>query len=178
MIYTKTGDNGTTSLAGGERVLKTDLRITSYGTADELNSFVGLLRTELTAEAYRVQDEALEFVQNRLFNLGAFLSDAEGEWITADDTRFLEQQMDAMTAELEPMHAFLLPAGDRAMCFCHVCRTITRRLERHMIALTTETEGQMGEAKRFVNRLSDYFFVLARWLGTKNGIKETKWRKK
>ena len=170
MIYTKTGDNGTTSLASGVRVPKTDLRIDSYGTADELNSFVGLLRTE-------VEDDTLEFIQNKLFNLGAFLSDAEGEWITPADTKQLEQAIDALTRDLEPMRAFVLPAGDKAMCYSHICRTVARRLERKMIALSPSTEGQMGEAKRFVNRLSDYFFTLARWSGAKKSVNETKWRK-
>lgn len=170
MIYTKTGDNGTTSLASGVRVPKTDLRIETYGTADELNSFVGLLRTE-------ADYETLEFIQNKLFNLGAFLSDAEGEWVSATDTRRVEQAIDQLTKELEPMRAFVLPAGDKAMCYSHVCRTIARRLERKMVALSDSSEGQMGEAKRFVNRLSDYFFTLARWLGAKNGINETNWRK-
>ncbi|MBO4518943.1 MAG: cob(I)yrinic acid a,c-diamide adenosyltransferase [Paludibacteraceae bacterium] len=166
MIYTKTGDKGTTSLANGERVAKTDVRIEAYGTVDELNSFIGLLR--VTAES-----EQLAWIQNKLFNLGALLSAAQGEWISEADVHQLEQWIDAMQAVIPPMRAFILPAGGEAVCRCHVCRTICRRAERRML------EAQSNEiALKFVNRLSDYLFVLARFLSYQNGEKESIWQQK
>ena len=166
MIYTKTGDKGTTSLANGERVAKTDVRIEAYGTVDELNSFIGLLR--VTAES-----EQLAWIQNKLFNLGALLSAAPGEWISEADVHQLEQWIDAMQAVVPPMRAFILPTGGEAVCRCHVCRTICRRAERRML------EAQSDEiALKFVNRLSDYLFVLARFLSYQNGEKESIWQQK
>ncbi len=166
MIYTKTGDKGETSLANGQRVAKTDLRIEAYGTVDELNSWIGLLRVQ-------VGGEQLAWIQNRLFNLGAALSEAPGEWITDTDVSQLEQWIDAMQAEVPPMRAFVLPAGSEAVCRCHVCRTICRRAERRMI------EAKSGETElHFMNRLSDFLFVLARFIGFQNGENEEKWEKK
>ena len=165
MIYTKTGDKGETSLANGQRVAKTDLRIEAYGTVDELNSWIGLLRVQ-------VGGEQMAWIQNRLFNLGAALSEAPGEWITDTDVSQLEQWIDAMQAEVPPMRAFVLPAGSESVARCHVCRTICRRAERRMI------EAKSGETeRRFVNRLSDYLFVLARFIGFQNGENEEKWQK-
>lgn len=166
MIYTKTGDKGETSLANGQRVAKTDARIEAYGTVDELNSWIGLLRV-------KVGGEQLAWIQNRLFNLGAALSEAPGEWITDTDVSQLEQWIDAMQAEVPPLRAFVLPAGSEAVCRCHVCRTICRRAERRMI------EAKSGDAElRFINRLSDFLFVLARFIGFQNGENEEKWQKK
>ena len=166
MIYTKTGDKGTTSLANGERVAKTDVRIEAYGTVDELNSFIGLLRVA-------AESEQLAWIQNRLFNLGALLSAAPGEWISEADVHQLEQWIDAMQAVVPPMRAFILPAGGETVCRCHVCRTICRRAERRML------EAQSDEiALKFVNRLSDYLFVLARFLSYQNGEKESFWQQK
>ena len=166
MIYTKTGDKGTTSLASGERVAKTDVRIEAYGTVDELNSFIGLLR--VTAES-----EQLAWIQNKLFNLGAMLSAAPGVWISEADVAQLEQWIDAMQAVVPPQRAFVLPAGGEAVCRCHVCRTICRRAERRML------EAQSDEiAMKWINRLSDYLFVLARYIGYQNGEKEAIWHQK
>lgn len=182
MIYTKTGDNGTTSLANGNRVSKCDLQIETYGTADELNSFFGWLRALLEQIGEHIPlDEPLSEVsihtgqiatiQNKLFNLGAFLSSARGEWLSENDVREVEQWIDAIQAELPPQHAFILPAGSEAIAAAHICRTVTRRLERLMVRLaettaseTSETEQteQLQTAIRWVNRLSDYCFVLAR----------------
>ena len=165
MIYTKTGDKGTTSLASGERVAKTDVRIEAYGTVDELNSFIGWLR--VVAES-----EQLAWIQNKLFNLGALLSAAPGEWIKEEDVMQLEQWIDAMQAIVPAQRAFVLPAGGEAVCRCHVCRTICRRAERRML------EAQSDEiALKFVNRLSDYLFVLSRFLGYQNDEKEAIWHK-
>lgn len=177
-IYTKTGDDGTTSLASGQRVLKTDVRLEAYGTADELNSFVGLLRGEvevLAATGVSVVgvDEQLDWVQNRLFDLGAELSEAPGEWITDDDARQLELWIDGMQAELEPLRAFILPGGSVAVAVAHVCRTVTRRLERRMLEMNAGKS-----AIRTINRLSDYFFVLGRLLAKNAKKPQNAWKSK
>lgn len=172
MIYTKTGDKGTTSLASGERVAKTDVRIEAYGTVDELNSWIGLLRAGLRDNGQTAVDEQLEWIQNKLFNLGALLSEAPGEWITESDVAQLEHWIDAMQAVVPAQRAFILPAGGEAVCRCHVCRTICRRAERRMI------EAQSDEtALKWINRLSDYLFVLSRLLGYQNDEKEAVWHK-
>ncbi len=174
MIYTKTGDKGTTSLANGERVPKTDLRIEAYGTVDELNSWFGLLRAELQKTDHfsiRVQNE-LEWIQNRLFNLGAALSEASGEWITDADVQQLEHWIDAMQTELPKMKSFLLPAGSEAVCRCHLCRTVCRRAERQMIRSHAQ-----DVYLRFMNRLSDYCFVLARFIAYQQNEQEIAWDK-
>lgn len=172
MIYTKTGDKGTTSLASGERVAKTDVRIEAYGTVDELNSCVGLLRAGLCNNRQSAVDEQLEWIQNKLFNLGALLSAAPGEWIIEADVTQLEQWIDAMQAVVPAQRAFILPAGGEAVCRCHVCRTICRRAERRMI------EAQSDEtALKWINRLSDYLFVLSRLFVYQNDEKEAVWHK-
>lgn len=175
MIYTKTGDKGETSLASGQRVPKTDARIEAYGTVDELNSWIGLMRAGIQSTdrfTDRIQTE-LEWIQNRLFNLGAELSDAPGEWITDADVKQLEAWIDAMVNETPKQHAFILPAGSEGVCRAHVCRTVCRRAERRMI------ESKASEtALQFINRLSDYFFVFSRYIGYKNDEKEVIWCKK
>lgn len=165
MIYTKTGDKGETSLASGQRVAKTDVRIEAYGTVDELNSWIGLL-------AVTVNEEQLHWIQNKLFNLGAELSDAPGEWITETDVRQLEEWIDTMVNETPKQHSFILPAGSEGVCRAHVCRTICRRAERRMIDAKADPI-----ALQFINRLSDYFFVFSRYLSHKNGEKESIWCK-
>lgn len=174
MIYTKTGDKGETSLANGQRVPKTDVRIDAYGTVDELNSWVGMLRASLQPSSVRFQqaDGQLLWIQNRLFNLGAALSEAPGEWLTDADVNRLEQWIDAMQVLVPKQRAFLLPAGGEAVCRSHICRTICRRAERLMIAAKADET-----ALRFANRLSDYLFVLSRYLGECLGERETEWKK-
>ena len=180
MIYTKTGDKGTTSLANGDRVAKTDVRIEAYGTVDELNSWIGLLRVQIglqtdgeqKAERFAKVGEQLEWIQNKLFNLGAMLSAAPGEWIEEADVTQLERWIDAMQAVVPAQRAFVLPAGGEAVSRCHVCRTICRRAERRML------EAQSDErALKWINRLSDYLFVLARYVGYQNDEKEAVWHK-
>lgn len=167
MIYTKTGDKGETSLANGQRVAKTDVRIEAYGTVDELNSWIGLLRVA----ASDVQAE-LEWIQNKLFNLGAELSEAPGEWIVEADVKQLEAWIDAMQAVVPKQHAFLLPVGSEGVSRSHVCRTICRRAERRMIEAKAS-----AVSLQFVNRLSDYLFVLARFIAYRAGEDEIVWKK-
>ena len=172
-IYTKTGDKGVTSLANGERISKADARIEAYGTVDELNSWIGLLRAGLRDDACLAGvDKQLRWLQNKLFNLGAELSLAPGEWIVAADAKRIERWIDAMQAEVPKQHAFLLPAGNEAVCRCHVSRTICRRAERRMIAV-----GCADEQMQFMNRVSDYLFVLARYIGNKANEAEETWNK-
>ena len=170
-IYTKTGDRGETSLASGKRVAKTDVRIEAYGTVDELNSTIGWLRAGMVQNAaMQAADEQLRWVQNKLFNLGAELSEAPGEWIKAEDTARLEEWIDRIQETVPPMRAFVLPAGGETVCRCHICRTVCRRAERKMI------EAQSGdEGLRFVNRLSDYLFVLSRYISHLSGETEERW---
>ncbi len=170
-IYTKTGDNGTTALATGERISKTDARIAAYGTADSLNSLVGWLRAALPAKATDT-DEELIYIQHRLFDIGGRLAAAN---IKVDELQIskLEQWMDRMQAELDPQRTFILPAGSECVTRCHIVRTTARDLERLICALP---EGQYNEQDQiFVNRLSDYFFVLSRWLSKLTLSVETPW---
>ena len=169
MIYTKTGDKGETSLANGQRVSKTDARIEAYGTVDELNSWIGFLRAGI--EDVPMKKE-LEWIQHRLFNLGALLSAAPGEWLTAEDVHQLERWIDERQQQIPKQHAFLLPTGDDAVCRCHICRTVCRRAERRMIEAGIE-----GVPVEFINRLSDYLFVLARHIAHLHALKEEAWNK-
>ena len=165
MIYTRTGDKGQTSLASGQRVAKTDARIEAYGTVDELNSWIGALRVV-------AEDEQLEWIQNKLFNLGAELSEAPGEWITETDVKQLEEWIDVMQVSLPPMRAFILPCGDEAVTRCHICRTVCRRAERKMIEANANPV-----ALCFINRLSDYLFVKSRSISHDRGETETAWKR-
>ncbi len=169
MIYTKTGDQGETSLANGQRVSKTDVRLEAYGTVDELNSYVGWLRACCDEQA----DGQLRRIQNKLFNIGASLSCAPGEWISPDDVHELEEWIDGIQAQLPPMHAFVLPSGNEAAGRCHICRTVCRRAERRMI----EADSCGEQERKYINRLSDYLFVLARYLVHLKGENEEKWQK-
>ena len=178
-IYTKTGDKGETSLARGQRVSKTDARIEAYGTVDELNSWIGMLRIQTGLQPDRIQstdlistNDQLQWIQNKLFNLGAALSEAPGEWITEEDVKRLERWIDDTQAQLPQLHAFVLPAGNILACNCHICRTVCRRAERRMI------EAQASDQLiRFINRLSDYLFVLARYLNVHFKMEEDIWNK-
>ena len=165
MIYTKTGDKGQTSLANGQRVAKTDARIEAYGTVDELNSWIGALRV-------LAEDVQLEWIQNKLFNLGALLSEAPGEWITDEDVKLLEAWIDEMQAVVPPQRSFILPCGGEAVSRCHICRTVCRRAERKMIEANADTIAMC-----FINRLSDYLFVKSRWIAYNNQEEETAWKK-
>lgn len=173
MIYTKTGDKGETSLASGRRVAKTDVRIEAYGTVDELNSWVGALQSVITNDELRVENgKQLAVIQHKLFNLGAELSEAPGEWITENDVNAVEKWIDEIQAVVPLQRAFILPAGSEPVTRCHICRTICRRAERRMI------DARASDiALRYINRLSDYFFVLSRLVCYQNGETEMEWKK-
>jgi len=173
-IYTRTGDAGTTSLVGGTRVKKTCSRLEAYGTVDELNSHIGLLMS-LCHDAER---DFLLQVQQKLFVLGSYLA-TEGDKqpkcsITEGDVAAVEQQIDAVSSTLPKLHFFVLPSGTQAASQCHVCRTVCRRAERRVLALA-ETAPVDALATAYINRLSDYFFVLARHLNVAEGQQELTW---
>lgn len=178
-IYTKTGDDGTTGLVGGSRVKKYDPRLEAYGTVDELNALVGLIRSfDLEPETC----ELLIFIQNKLFNIGSRLaSDEKGNEFTAgltlnkDDVLVLENAIDRFEQDLPELKHFILPGGDQLVAQCHVARTVCRRAERRIVEFS-ETEKVDSELIKFINRLSDFLFVLARYTGAKGGIDETPWK--
>ncbi|WP_457585365.1 cob(I)yrinic acid a,c-diamide adenosyltransferase [Ensifer canadensis] len=169
-IYTRTGDNGTTGLVAGPRRLKSDLRVDAYGAVDETNAFVGLARQHTTGIADL--DATLMRIQNDLFDLGADLATPDtGEKpeyeplrIVATQVTWLETEIDRLNADLEPLRSFVLPAGSAASAALHVARTVARRAERQMVALAQiEAEIVSREAIAYINRLSDFLFVAARW---------------
>lgn len=164
-IYTKTGDKGTTSLVGGTRVPKTHIRLEAYGTVDELNSNLGLLITYLSDEKDRT---FVRNVQNRLFAVGSSLAtDLEktdlkcASIVHPEDTECIEREIDRLDALLPPLRAFVLPGGSRAASVCHVCRTVCHRAERRILALAEQCEVA-PDLLAYVNRLSDYLFILSR----------------
>jgi cob(I)alamin adenosyltransferase len=177
-IYTKTGDKGETSLLGGKRVPKYHLRIEAYGTIDELNSFVGLLRDQAIASHYK---EILFETQDRLFTAESLIAADQGSEgfnlpaLTESDISLLEREIDQMNEALPPLTNFILPGGHPAVSLAHVCRTICRRAERIIIHLAVD--HPVDELiVRYFNRLSDYFFVLARKLALDQGIPDQVWK--
>ncbi|UOY05966.1 cob(I)yrinic acid a,c-diamide adenosyltransferase [Muricauda sp. SCSIO 64092] len=177
-IYTKTGDKGTTALFTGKRVAKHHIRIESYGTLDELNSWIGLLRDQEIDPHYQ---NTLTQIQEKLFTLGAILATEPTKdnrlkipRVQETDSTFLEQEIDAMNRALPPMTHFILPGGHTTVSYCHVARTICRRAER-MISYLHEEEPLPDTVLSYINRLSDYLFVLARKLSNDLKAKEVKW---
>jgi cob(I)alamin adenosyltransferase len=177
-IYTKTGDDGTSSLFGGKRVKKSDLRLETYGTVDELNSWVGLIRS-LAGE--KDLNDLLAEIQNKLFVIGSKLaSDENGKMITdrltcsTEDIEKLEKAMDEYEARLKPLQNFILPGGSSLVSYCHIARTVCRRAERRIVELSGMASMENNMLK-YVNRLSDYLFVLARKIAQDEGISELKW---
>ncbi len=163
-IYTRTGDSGQTMLGDGSRVAKTDARVTAYGTVDELNALLGLCRLQADEQ----MDPALARIQNDLFDVGADLATPEQDdppyeplRVVASQTAWLEQEIDRVNAALEPLRSFVLPAGSPAAAHLHHARTVARRAERDTAALASITPIN-EEVLRYLNRLSDYLFVLAR----------------
>jgi len=173
-IYTRTGDDGTTALASGQRVAKYDLRVEAYGTVDETNAAIGLARLN-TRDAMPVLDAMLARIQNDLFDLGADLSypdeakDARGRLAVTDaQVERLETEIDALNRVLQPLRSFVLPGGTPAASFLHLGRTLSRRAERLMVALASRPNEPIGPpALRYINRLSDFLFVAARYANDK-----------
>ncbi len=183
-IYTKTGDKGTTALFGGTRVPKHHLRIESYGTLDELNSWMGLIRDQEIHNHYK---SIITIIQEKLFTIGAILAtDPEKmvlkngkerlniEKISNLDIELLEQEIDKMNEELSQMTHFILPGGHTTVSYCHIARTVCRRAER-LASHLNENEPFEANALSFINRLSDYLFVLARKLSKDLQANEIKW---
>lgn len=179
-IYTGTGDDGTTSLFGGERVEKGNPRIDAYGTVDETNSIVGLARAHLKGEPGADElDPVLGDLQEELFVLGADLAtpmDATPvvERIEEDHVTDLEERIDRFNSDLPPLTRFILPGGTPAGASLHSARTVCRRAERHSVEASTTTPIN-EQAMVYLNRLSDLFFVLARWANRKAGVREDTW---
>lgn len=178
-IYTCTGDSGTTSLVGGKRLSKDDIRIEAYGTVDELNSQVGLLASLVGEDADQVR--WLQFIQNKLFNVGSYLATDSAEpmdivGLTDGDIDMIEKEIDRMDAGLPPLRSFVLPGGSTVASCAHVCRTVARRAERRIVSLAHAASVD-ARVLKFVNRLSDYFFVLARFNNVKSGVDEIFWNK-
>ncbi len=175
-IYTKTGDKGETALFGGKRVLKSHLRVDAYGTVDELNAFIGLLCDALESAPVKT---SLQQIQHRLFSIGAHLASdpdksPQAPDLTARDIQYLEDGIDEMEDHLPVLKNFILPGGHPVVSLCHVCRTVCRRAERLVVALH-EQEPVDDRVLQYLNRLSDYFFVLARQLGQNAGAAEVIW---
>jgi len=176
-IYTKTGDKGFTSLIGGTRVPKFHLRIESYGTVDELNSYIGMIRDQdITAH----DKDLLKEVQDRLFTIGSSLAaDPEKSKmiipdLNLEDIELLEKEMDAINEQLPELRHFILPGGNNAISFCHIARCVCRRAERLAVHLATESNVD-EKVTVYLNRLSDYLFVLARKIGNEQKIAENQW---
>jgi cob(I)alamin adenosyltransferase len=180
-VYTRQGDGGDTALAGGQRVPKDGARIGAYGTVDELNSFIGVARASI-AEMPKLAalDAILLRVQHELFNLGSILATLPEDVhpkqarVTEADVAQLEREMDEMGAELPALRSFVLPGGCRLNAELHVCRTVCRRAERELVALS-RAEKIPPETVRYLNRLSDALFVWSRWASHKAGAPEVLW---
>lgn len=178
-IYTKKGDKGNTGLFGGRRVSKAHLRVDTYGTVDELNSFIGLLYDHLEDPQHK---SILRHIQDRLFTVGSHLASDPKKSpllpdLEAEDLQLLEDEMDRMDASLPPLKNFILPGGHVAVSHCHICRTVCRRAERMVVALNRR-EAVADGILQYLNRLSDYFFMLGRQTAQDFGVAELEWRPK
>ena len=179
-IYTRTGDKGKTGLIGGTRIAKNDVRLEAYGTVDELNSYIGLLRT------YAEQDigELIIMIQNQLFKIGSYLatdstvSDFRNK-INFEDIRIeeLEKMIDKLEKELPELTGFILPGGHESVSFCHITRTVCRRAERRVLSLAEQDDIDIWII-RYLNRLSDFLFVLARYFSNFFRVEEIQWNSK
>jgi cob(I)alamin adenosyltransferase len=176
-IYTKTGDKGTTSLIGGTRLSKAHVRIEAYGTVDELNSYIGMLRDLPVNE---LRKDILKEVQDRLFTIGSHLASEPEQTkrilpdLMEEDIVFLEREMDQIDALVPPLRAFVLPGGHTSVSFGHVARTVCRRAERAVIHLQ-QTEEVEEIVVRYLNRLSDYLFMLCRMMAHELEVPEIMW---
>jgi cob(I)alamin adenosyltransferase len=176
-IYTKTGDAGETSLFGGRRVSKSNLRIEAYGTIDELNAYMGLLRDQ---KGNKARQNELKSIQDRLFDIGANLATDERATrkkipsIIPEDVEVIEKAIDEMELQLTPLKNFILPGGHSSVSLSHVVRTVCRRAERCVVALD-EVSHVEENIVQFLNRLSDYLFVLGRLMAKELGVEEVIW---
>lgn len=184
-IYTRSGDKGETSLVSGTRTRKSDLRISMYGEVDELNSRIGWALSLIRGSAdYQRVVERLEQIQSSLFDLGSNLACEEvkrSEWklpqVTAGNVQALEIEIDEMDLVLEPLKTFILPGGHQRAAAIHLCRTCARSVERKMVDFKLEIGEELPDnGLEFINRLSDYFFVLSRWINKQEGVLETPWK--
>ncbi|MBV2167218.1 MAG: cob(I)yrinic acid a,c-diamide adenosyltransferase [Bdellovibrio sp.] len=182
-IYTRTGDKGTTRLVDGSCVEKFNPRVEAYGTVDELNSYLGVVRSALTGFAdLRELDSPLEKIQNELFNIGSLLATEKEEVfkmlppITEEQIRFIEVQIDEMSAQLPELRNFILPGGHPVAAHLHVARTFCRRSERRSAEIAVKDDRYLP-ALQYLNRLSDYLFVAARWVNFKTQHQDVLWKK-
>ncbi len=178
-VYTRTGDAGMTSLVSGNRVSKDDIRVEAYGTVDELNSNIGVLLHSTKLDEQDIV-ALLRKAQNKLFNIGAYLAndrdDATLYGLSQDDVTALEKMMDRMNEQLPPMTGFVLPGGTRLSAQADRCRTITRRAERRVVTLARQAHVE-PLVLEYLNRLSDFFFVFARFNNISNQVEEIYWDK-
>lgn len=177
-IYTKTGDKGTTALLGGARISKADLRIEAYGTVDELNAYIGLIRGQ---PVNKKREALIHHIQNQLFSIGSLLAAQPGKNLSylpdlkESDVIMLEEAMDEMNGVLPEMKNFILPGGNQAVSFCHIARCVCRRAERRVVALADQEEVA-AIIVIFLNRLSDYLFVLSRMMAKELEAEEIIWK--
>ena len=178
-IYTRTGDKGTTSLVGGKRVSKTDPRLDAYGTIDELNSFIGLMQSVMDNKAEIAEN--ILWIQQKLFNIGGCLATDTTSFelpdsckVMAADVERIEKMIDALQEGLPEQRSFIMPGGTQAASYAHVARTVCRRAERLILALPDEAKVP-SELLQYINRLSDYLFVLARRINFFAGTPEKIW---
>jgi cob(I)alamin adenosyltransferase len=179
-IYTKTGDKGSTSLIGGVRVPKSHIRIESYGTVDELNSYLGMVND---MQPHKVINEWVREIQDRLFTLGSVLATTPDKEVKMklpdlhpEDVQWLEVRIDIMNEELPEMRSFIIPGGNLASSTCHVARCVCRRAERLCVGMQEQEEYVPELIVQYLNRLSDFLFVLARYIGHINKAEELPWR--
>lgn len=176
-IYTRKGDQGFTSLFGGKKIPKNHIRVEAYGTVDELNASIGLLRDNIQNAKSR---KILYKFQNQLFNIGSVLaSDSKLakslKSVTEKDILFIEEEIDRLNAVLEPLKNFIIPGGAVPVSLCHQARCICRRAERRVVTLAMEEEVE-AEIIKYLNRFSDYLFILSRYIAKDLGVPEIKWR--
>lgn len=185
-VYTKTGDQGKTSLLGGNRVFKHHLRITLYGELDELNSHVGFLISTMDTSNYISEIEFLRKIQHQIFNLGSYFACEDA--VVAEKFKIsgamkkeieaIESKIDSLDQQLIPLKNFVLPGGNSTAAYTHVCRTVCRRVERSLTQLYEIEQIPLDKSNDqlvYINRLSDYFFILGRWINLKSGTDEILW---
>ena len=180
-VYTKSGDKGFTSLIGGERVSKTDIRVEAYGTVDELIAYIALLGDKLSADdVFENSVAQLRKIESELMTVSATLAIGQGredkvKAISDESTKRLEQEIDAMQATLPQITKFTIPGGDERLSLCHICRTVCRRAERASIRATHEHDNISTQSVTYLNRLSDYLYLLGRTITLKANVEEILW---